>query len=155
MIQKATDQATHPVGHAPAGPQGQAMDNNGMALNLKGTTILLVEDEALLALDLQDTLEETGAAVIGPVPSLAGAIQAATDECFDAAILDIDLQGKDVFPAAEILVKRDVPFLFHTGHGKQPELAASFPNVPVFIKPAEPSDLLHALSKLITERRAQ
>lgn len=119
------------------------------AQSLVGIVILVVEDEALLAFDLRDSLQEAGAIVIGPVPSLPGAIRAANDEHIDAAILDIDLQGQDVFPAADILLRRGVPFVFHSGHGSHSGLPAQFEAVPICPKPACPDDVLSAVAELI------
>lgn len=121
---------------------------SGAPVSLEGLTILLVEDEALIGLDLQMTLEDAGATVLGPLPSLSNAIHAAREDRFDAAVLDIDLQGKDVFPAAEILVERGIPFLFHTGHGTKAALAERFADVPVCPKPAAAKPLLETLRQL-------
>jgi DNA-binding response OmpR family regulator len=149
MIRPASSRAAYGPGDRPSGsPDGRAGDRT-----LEGTTILLVEDEAFLGLDLQYTLEDTGATVIGPIPSLAGAVRAANNDSFDAAILDVDLQGLDVFPAAEILVGRGIPFLFHTGHATKRDLALGFGDAPVCAKPIPPEDLLKVLARLIREQR--
>jgi CheY-like chemotaxis protein len=143
------------AGRLPAQAPQRAPGAKGTGKSLAGVTILVVEDEALLAFDLRDSLEEAGAKVVGPVPSLSGAIRAATEEQFDAAILDIDLQGKDVFPAAEILLERGLPFLFHTGHGNYSELPERFADVPLYLKPGCPSELILILLGLVEIRRAQ
>ena len=119
---------------------------------LAGLRILLVEDEAILALDLRYTLEDAGASVIGPIVTVPDAVRAANSEAFDAAILDIDLQGRDVFPAAEILAARRIPFVFHTGHGRPAELETAFAGVPVCAKPADPDALLRTLARTIRDR---
>jgi CheY-like chemotaxis protein len=121
---------------------------------LSGFTILIVEDEALLAFDLRDSFEEAGAAIVGPVPSLSGAIRAASEEHFDIAVLDVDLQGRDVFPAAEILVERKIPFLFHTGHGNHSEFPAQFADSPIYPKPGCPSEMIGILLDLIERHRS-
>jgi CheY-like chemotaxis protein len=143
------------AGRFPAQMPRPASGAAGTGKSLTGITILVVEDEALLAFDLRDSLEEAGAKVVGPVPSLSGAIRAATEEQFDAAVLDIDLQGKDVFPAAEILMERGLPFLFHTGHGNHSELPGRFATVPIYLKPGCPSELIIILLGLIETRRKQ
>ncbi len=118
-------------------------------MRLDGVTVLLVEDEALVAMDLQDTFEDHGAQVIGPAVSLSEAMTLAQDGTVDVALLDIDLRGKDVFPAAEILEAREIPFAFHTGHGTRAELTMRFPSAPVCKKPASSSDIIRTLACLV------
>jgi len=75
--------------------------------------VLIVEDEYLLAHDLSRYFREMGAVVLGPASSLdAAGPQVAYA---DAAILDIDLNGQAVFPLADELVRRGIPFVFYTG----------------------------------------
>ena len=79
---------------------------------LAGKTVLVVEDELMIALDIVDCLIQAGAKVIGPCTSLEDARKIAGDGEIDLAILDIDLGGREVFPAARILGARGIPFLF-------------------------------------------
>jgi CheY-like chemotaxis protein len=80
---------------------------------MKGMRILVVEDEYLLASELAGYFRSVGAEVLGPVPSLAGAIEF-IDQA-DAAILDINLNGETVFPLADVLQQKGVPFVFFSG----------------------------------------
>lgn len=121
---------------------------------LAGATVLLAEDEAFLALDLHDSLEEAGARVIGPVASLSDALAAADAQAFDAAILDIDLQGKEVLPVASILADKQIPFLFHTAHGHVAQFAPDFAQVPICSKPTDPSRLIRILRELLDRSHA-
>src|SRR5262245_47445693 len=75
--------------------------DGGPAERLLGKRILIVEDQALLAMELQFALEDEGADVLGPALSLAAAVRlvSETDE-IDAAVLDVDLAGQDVYPVA-------------------------------------------------------
>ena len=117
---------------------------------LAGRRILLVEDELMLALEVQMTLEDEGALVIGPVDDLARGLALLDREAaFDAAILDIDLHGEDVFPLAERLHARGVPFLFHTGHGDREDLSRRFRDVPVCIKPVLSERIVEVLGSLL------
>ena len=97
-----------------------------MALN--GRKILVVEDEYLIADDLSALLREAGANVIGPAASLPTAMRLTGDtERIDAAVLDINLRGVNVFPLAEELMRRGVPIIFMTGYGEDnipPDYAA-------------------------------
>lgn len=117
--------------------------------DLAGRRILLVEDEFLIALEIADALSEAGAEVSGPHMTLAAAKQAAIDEAADIAILDIDLKGEEVFPAAQHLRQRGIPFLFYTGQPERETLRIEFPEVPVCVKPCQPSALIGTLSRLL------
>lgn len=91
-----------------------------------GRRILLVEDEFLIALEIADALAAAGAEVSGPHGTLADAERAASLEAVELAILDIDLRGEEVFPAAHLLRKRGIPFIFYTGQPERDVLAADF-----------------------------
>jgi PAS domain S-box-containing protein len=98
--------------------------------------LLLVEDEALVAMMIQETLAELGFQVIGPVGTASGALAAARDSHFDAAVLDINLGDGLVYTVAEILEKRGVPFVFVTGYDAD-SVDMRFSGVPVLQKPIE------------------
>jgi two-component sensor histidine kinase/CheY-like chemotaxis protein len=99
-------------------------------------TILLVEDEPLVALMIEKLVVSLGHTVAGPYATLAQAREAVEDDDFTGAILDINLAGELVFPIADVLSRRRVPFIFTTGYG--PELVAPrFAHVPVLSKPLE------------------
>jgi CheY-like chemotaxis protein len=80
---------------------------------LSGMRILIVEDEFFIAKDIARYFVKLGATILGPAPNLEKAFQYA--ESADAAILDIDLQGVAVFPVADRLLERAVPFVFFSG----------------------------------------
>lgn len=87
---------------------------------LNGYHVLLVEDEFMLAQDLRQELEDLGAIVLGPEPSVEQALARVSDESrIDVAILDVNLNGRMVYPVAEVLEARDVPFLFVTGYQEE------------------------------------
>jgi DNA-binding response OmpR family regulator len=145
------------IGSASRSPNGISSCTSpgpiGTDLPLDAVTILLVEDEALLALDLQATLEDAGATVIGPIPSLTKAIKAAREARYDAAILDIDLQGQSVLPAAAIIAGRSIPFLFHTAYGEDLGGSDEFADVPLCSKPNDPEELVRILHGLLGKSR--
>ncbi|MFG1361425.1 response regulator [Xanthobacter pseudotagetidis] len=102
-------------------------------MKFSGKRVLVVEDEFLVALGLEDNLRALGCTVVGPVASLSAAMVAAAHEAVDAAILDVNLAGEAVFPAAAILLDRGVPFMFcsgYSGSGRLPEKFADAPRVP-------------------------
>lgn len=83
---------------------------------LRDRRIHVVEDEYIMAQDLRYELEDAGAEVLGPVPSVTGALTLLAREAPpDAAILDVNLGGEMVYPLADILRQRGIPFMFATG----------------------------------------
>jgi CheY-like chemotaxis protein len=127
---------------APAGASGPGE-------RLLGKRVLVVEDEALLALELQLAFEDEGAEVIGPAMSLMKALETVTNAReIDCAVLDVDLAGEDVYPIAELLLQRAVPFVFHTGHGSRSELTQLFPGTVTLMKPTLPETLIGHLLRL-------
>jgi CheY-like chemotaxis protein len=102
---------------------------------------MLVEDEALVAMMMEDLLTDLGVEVVGPFSTLAEAMVAAQrDNFFDAAILDVNLDGGTVYPLAHLLAERAVPFAFVTGY-EPSTIDARFRSVPVLQKPVERQSL--------------
>jgi len=84
---------------------------------LRDRRILIVEDEYLIAMSLQDALENAGSVVVGPVPSVDKAIKTIESEPhIDAAILDVNLGGVLAYPVADMLIARKIPFVFTSGY---------------------------------------
>jgi PAS domain S-box-containing protein len=104
--------------------------------SVNGNRILLVEDEALVAMMMRESLVELGFCVVGPFDRAADALACASDEALDAAILDVNLGGDLVYPVAERLARRDVPFVFVTGYDAE-NIDPRFADVPVLQKPIE------------------
>jgi CheY-like chemotaxis protein len=112
--------------------------------------ILLVEDEELVALEMSTELSLLGWAIVGPASTLKEA-QSLLSSNVDAAVLDVNLRGRSIYPLAEALEERDVPFLFCTGYEiVDPE--GRFPDVPVIRKPAHPAAVSAALADLLNAR---
>lgn len=99
-------------------------------------TVLLCEDEAIVALDLKIMVEEAGYRVAGPFARVAAALKL-VEEPFVAAILDVRLRDGDVFPVAERLAERGVPLIFHSAHIVEDDIAARFPGARYCPKPVE------------------
>ncbi len=91
-------------------------DEAGEEASLKGLRILVVEDEFLLALEVEAALIGFGCSVAGPFAKLAKALDAARRLQLDGAVLDINLNGEMVYPLAEFLDRAGVPFVFLTGY---------------------------------------
>ncbi len=109
--------------------------------------VLLVEDEAIVALMLEDMLQSNGFAVVGPVASVAAASDLARAGQFDVALLDVNLRGERTDPVARILHAAGKPYAVLTGYG-----AASMSGLPggppVLGKPVAEQDLILTLRRL-------
>jgi PAS domain S-box-containing protein len=111
--------------------------------------ILLVEDEILVGMAMRDLLTDLGYSVLGPYGDVTEAISAASRNSIDAAVLDVNLGGEPVYPLADVLSSRRVPFIFVTGYGVE-SIDRKFSNVPVVKKPIEAPALQQALSVTAT-----
>jgi PAS domain S-box-containing protein len=100
--------------------------------------IMVVEDEVLIAMVLVDHLQELGLAAVGPFSRVSDALK--VDGEIDAAILDVNLAGEPVYPVAEMLRARGVPFVFMTGYGSA-SIDPRFAAVPVLQKPIDAKTL--------------
>lgn len=116
---------------------------------LQGFRILVVEDEYLLADDISDILTEAGAHVIGPCATVADAVARAGTADLDAAILDINLRGDMVFPVADALAERRIPFIFATGYD-QWSLPDRFADAVRLEKPLKGAKVVATLGPLLT-----
>jgi two-component sensor histidine kinase/DNA-binding response OmpR family regulator len=98
--------------------------------------VLLVEDEALVAMMIQECLAEFGYQVVGPIRTASEAAARAKDGPLEAAVLDINLGDGAVYPIADMLAARGVPFVFVTGYDAD-SVDARFRNIPILQKPIE------------------
>jgi DNA-binding response OmpR family regulator len=116
---------------------------------LRGRRVLIVEDELMVAMLVEDALTDEQCSIVGPCGTLADALLAARSEAVDVALLDVNLAGEMVFPVAEALEARGVPFLLLTGYGSE-VLPPAHANWPVCGKPFKLDDLLSRLRRLLT-----
>lgn len=110
---------------------------------LHGKRVLLVEDNVLIGLHLRSILKRAGCLVIGPAVTLEAAEHCTVP--FDLATLDIELNGKLVFPFADRLLRRGVPFIFCTGSDRS-LLPPHLLPIPVVSKPINDGQLIRALT---------
>ncbi len=116
--------------------------------SLAGHRILVVEDEYLIAMQVQEWLEAAGADVVGPVPSVEQALDLIAQDGLTAAILDINLgHGRTVYPLADKLAALGVPYLFATGDVKFSD-ADCYRQRPRMEKPFLEAGLMSAVTKL-------
>ncbi|WP_035485701.1 response regulator [Geminicoccus roseus] len=113
--------------------------------------VLIAEDEPVVALFLEDLLLELGCRVV-VTTGLAQAVQAARSETIDVAILDINLNGEQSYPAAAALLARGIPFGFASGYGPEGR-DPSFADVPVLAKPYRESQVDQLLRQLLPSLR--
>jgi CheY-like chemotaxis protein len=114
---------------------------------LENRRILIVEDENLIAIVIEDTLQSAGCITLGPVGKLDAAVLMATEEQIDAAVLDVTIRGGQVFPVADVLIQRNIPFVFASGYGDW-ALPEAFRGMPRLSKPYTPDELEAALAAL-------
>jgi CheY-like chemotaxis protein len=107
-----------------------------MAEDLQGCHILLVEDEYFIADAMQRSLEDIGMHVVGPAASVVDALALLDSQLVNGAILDVNLDDEGVFPVAEALTERRIPFVFATGYNAS-DLPTSWQHVTRFEKPAD------------------
>ena len=116
-------------------------------VSLQGCRILVVEDEFMLAYDLARALEDAGAEVIGPMPSVDTALATLkAEQEVHGAVLDINLGGQMVFPVADALALRGVPFVFATGYQKE-VVPSHYGFVTRCEKPVSMSDVANAIGE--------
>ena len=118
-----------------------SVSSNG---DLNGLRILVVEDEAAISLLLEDMLLDFGCEVIGPAARLSAALDAVAREQVDLAILDVNVAGEPIYPVAEALAQRSIPFVFSTGYGSA-GIRDAFRDRPVLQKPFAQHDLKQKL----------
>ena len=143
-----------------SGDMGGAAEAAGPAAgggpSLVGWRVLVVEDEALIALDVELALEDAGARVMGPASSEARAFElieaAVADGGLDAAVLDVDLGDHSCEGIAERLRAEGVPFVLHTGDWRAEGELVEALGAPVVAKPSHTESIVRALAALAPRR---
>ena len=116
---------------------------------LDNKTILIVEDEAMIACDLEDVVTCFGGVVGALCLDMDTAIAEAGAGTFDVAILDYNVGGRTVDPVAEILRARGIPFVFNTAIGERADLQNRYGHVEVCRKPVTDQELVSALNRAL------
>lgn len=114
--------------------------------------MLVVEDEFIIALEIQASLEEAGASVVGPAFSVAQALEFALHENLSAATLDLRLGRDSVLPVAQALADRHIPFLFYTGQPASDPVRRAWSQSPTLSKPASGDEIVQAVAEIIRTR---
>jgi len=116
-------------------------------------SILIVEDETLIAMDLESLLGDAGYRILGPVSSVDAALAVLEREQPDLALLDVNLGGEKVFPVATMLAVARTPFIFLSGHSAA-HLPAEHQKRPLLTKPCLPTTVLDAVRRVLQARPA-
>ena len=109
--------------------------------------VLVVEDEMLIGMLLEDMLTDMGHTVVGVISRVNDALATVRKEAFDVAILDVHLNGQAVFPVADALIERGIPFVFATGYGER-GLPDQYRSRPILQKPFAKEDLERTLAAI-------
>lgn len=129
-----------------ADPTTGAATSPGVPARLK--RVLIVEDQALIAMALEMALQDEGLDPVGTATDVAGALRLIETLVPDVAVLDFDLGQHNSVPVAEALTARGIPFVFATGYGADLGLGTRFADVPVVDKPYDVNDILLAFGRL-------
>ena len=140
-----------PVRRAPLGDgEGTGEGTQSSPATLGHARILVVEDDFIVAFDLQTMLEEQGAEVIGPAASVAQARALLSEAEPNIAVLDVNLNGELVFPLTEDLQQRGIPFVFATAYADDERLyPVNAQQAPRLAKPVLPNVLIRQIAKLL------
>jgi len=118
--------------------------------SLSALKVLVVEDEALVSMLVEDMLSDLGCTVIGPAAEIEEALRLAGSSDIDAALLDVNLGGRPIFPVADALKARGVPFAFASGYGEA-GLSEGHRGALVLQKPFREADLRRVLEELAAQ----
>lgn len=121
-------------------------------MDLQGVRVLLVEDEALVAMSVEGMLADLGCDVAASACTLDEALDKAQAGGFECALLDVSLGGKPVFPVAQLLSERGVPFAFASGYGRA-ALPETFRTCQLVSKPFQLEDFAAALSTAVAKSK--
>ncbi len=120
---------------------------------LQSQHVLVIEDEPLIALDLEQALSSAGAAVV-VASTITVALQAAEAPALTAAIVDLSLHGCSVSEVVERLIARNIAFIFYSGHAETPT-AAPWASVPILVKPVPADQVIDMLARVVSAKSAR
>jgi DNA-binding NtrC family response regulator len=123
--------------------------------SLAGSRVLVVEDDAALALDLIASLSDANADVVGPVTDLEEAESLIGGGCCDAVILDLRVGNRNATSFAHLLLEKRIPFLIYTGYPDSAYLRLRWPGCGLLSKPAETRCVIEMLAGYIAWRKRE
>lgn len=116
--------------------------------------ILLVEDDLLIAMEMEDFLREQGCEIVGPFARLADAMEAGATETLDGAVVDLNLRGELSFPLIELLQRRQIPVILCSGYVDLPEIKEQLKGTATLSKPCNHDKLLTLMKKQFPTRQS-
>jgi two-component system, response regulator PdtaR len=116
-------------------------------------TVMVVEDEFIIALDLSETVKDLGYALKGPYADTEHALQAIDREMPDCAILDVYTADGEVYPVADALAEAGVPLIFHSGHVRPHDVHQRYPQALACSKPCPPDHLIDLIQEAVDQSR--
>jgi DNA-binding LytR/AlgR family response regulator len=119
---------------------------------LRSARVLLVEDNFVILMELESTLREAGAQIVGSCITLESALLLANDGDINTALLDIRLGQKTIAPVARCLARRGIPFGFYTAQTEADPSLAEWPEVIILEKPASSKVIVAALARMLRQR---
>jgi CheY-like chemotaxis protein len=128
-------------------PLSLANAATGEPMTTSARNVLVVDDEALIAMLIEDMLLDLGCKVVGPAYQVGDAVALAREAEIDCAILDLNLDGKPTLAVARVLRARKIPFIFASGYAAS-ELGGDFDDVPVLQKPFTALDIASAIAHM-------
>ena len=152
MALASSDWAVGPVNSGRAGVPLPGAERRSGGDVFRDARILVVEDEYMVAALLEDRLLSLGCDVVGPAHDIEEALELLATEAVDAAVLDVNISGRMVFPVADALAEREIPFVFATAYGAS-GLAPRHTGRAVLDKPYQERALEHALRSALLSRR--
>jgi CheY-like chemotaxis protein len=111
---------------------------------LDGKRVLVVEDEMLIALLIEDPLVDIGCSIVATCGDVQTALDAVRTRAFDLAVLDVNLAGEMVYPVADLLAERNIPFLLLSGYGTE-AISSRHPEWKVCAKPYSRGEFVEML----------
>jgi DNA-binding NtrC family response regulator len=117
-----------------------------MSYSFQGKQILVLEDDALLAMDMEDFLSDLGVNVVGPVSHIGAALEKINDTNLDGAVIDLNLRGELSLPVIEELKAANIPFVICSGYAEIPGVRAQLDGLTVVSKPCDFDNLSRVLA---------
>ncbi len=118
-----------------------------MTYTFEGKQILVLEDDALLAMDMEDFLSDLGVSVVGPVSHIGAALEKISESELDGAVIDLNLRGELAFPVIDELQAARIPFVICSGYAEIPGMRAQLGELTVVSKPCDFTTLSDVLAR--------
>lgn len=147
----APPQPAPPPAPAIPGAQGSGTPARPPSARMHAPSVLMVEDELLVAVETANALKLAGFTIVGPATTVGAGLTMAAHEAFDVAVLDVNLNGRLSTPIADVLIERGIPFVLASGYDIKTVLPPHLHGVPALQKPVDTALLAARLRRLIQD----